>query len=167
VSSSFASKLWLLLALFVQTVFGPALTIHGALPSLAAIVVVRYALRDGMREALLLAAVAGVVTDVLAGTGGGWTFGYLIAAAAVAGVRSRVFAEGTVLTSALVFAAVLVRNAVFWIVMLAEGYPRGYGTRHLHVAVEQAAYTALVCAVVLLIRARFAAPVDRGIQRYA
>lgn len=165
-SSSFTSKLWLLAALFVQTAFAPWLTIHGALPSFATIVVVLYALRVGSRDALLLGAITGVVTDVLAGTGGGWTVAYLLIAAGSGAVRAGFFADGIVMPSALVAAAVLVRNALFWIVQTAEGYPRGYGTSHLHIAVEQALYTGLAAVVIQFVRSRFANPDDR-ITRYA
>ncbi len=166
-SSSYTSKLWLALALFVQAVFAPQLTIHGALPSLATIVVVLYALRVGARGALLLGAMAGVVTDVLAGTGGAWTVAYLAIAAGSGAVRARFFGDGVVMPSVLVAFAVLVRNAIFWIVMTAEGFPRGYGTSHLHVALEQAFYTALVAAVAQLLRARFFADGDERVGRYA
>ncbi len=165
-SSSYASKLWLVVALFVQTVFAPWLTIHGAIPSFATIVVVLYALRVGARGAVLLGAIAGIVTDVLSGTGGGWTLAYLAIAAGSGAVRTRFFADGIVLPSVLVAAAVLVRNTLFWIVMTAEGYPRGYGTSHLHSAIEQAVLTGIAAAIVQLVRARFSDPDDR-IARYA
>jgi rod shape-determining protein MreD len=166
VSSSFTSKLWLALALFVQTAFAPWLTIHGAMPSFATIAVVLYALRVGARDALLLGAIAGVITDVLCGTGGAWTVAYLAVAAGSGTVRARFFADGVVMPSMLVAAAILVRNALFWIVMTAEGYPRGYGTRHLHQAIEQAVLTAIATAVIQMLRARFVNPDDR-VQRYA
>jgi rod shape-determining protein MreD len=166
VSSSYTSKLWLLLALFVQTAFAPWLTVHGAIPSFVAIVVVLYALRVGVRRALLLGAIAGVLTDALAGTGGGWTVAYLVMTVAVGAVRARFFADGVVLPSLLVVVAVLVRNAIFWAVMTAEGYPRGFGALHLHVAIEQALLTGVVTALVQLARMRFGDPADR-IERYA
>ena len=165
-SSSYTSKLWLALALFVQTVFAPWLTIHGALPSFATIVVVLYALRAGIRGALVIGAIAGVATDVLAGTGGGWTVAYLIIASGSSAVRSRFFADGIVLPSVLVATAVLARDAIFWVVTVAEGYPRGYGTSHLHLAIEQAVYTGVATAAIQLLRARFTEPADR-LQRFA
>ncbi len=165
-SSSFTSKLWLVAALFVQTAFAPWITVHGALPSFATIVVVLYALRVGARRAVLLGALAGILTDVISGTGGGWTLAYLAIALGSGAVRAVVFADGIVMPSIVVAAAVLVRNALFWIVMTAEGYPRGFGTLHLHVAMEQALFTGLVAAVVQLIRARLGDPAD-GVARYA
>ncbi len=165
-SSSYTSKLWLALALFVQTVFAPWLTIHGAMPSFAAIVVVLYALRTGIRGALVIGTIAGVATDVLAGTGGGWTVAYLSIAAGSSAVRTRFFADGIVLPSVLVAAAVLVRDAIFWIVMTAEGYPRGFGTMHLHQAIVAAIMTAVATAIIQLLRARFSDPSDR-LQRFA
>jgi len=152
--------------LFVQTAFAPWLTIHGALPSFATIVVVLYALRVGARDALLLGAIAGIVTDVLCGTGGGWTVADLAVAAGSGTVRTRFFADGIVMPSMLVAVAVLGRNALFWIVMTAEGYPRGYGTSHLHVAIEQAAYTGVATVVIQLVRARVFHR-DERVQRYA
>ena len=81
-------------------------------------------------------------------------------------MRTRFFADGIVLPSVLVAAAVLVRDAIFWIVMTAEGYPRGFGTSHLHLAIEQAALTGVATAVIQLVRARFSEPADR-LQRFA
>ena len=114
----------------------------------------------------MLGAIAGIATDVLCGTGGGWTVAYLAVAAGSGTVRARFFADGIVMPSVLVGAAVLVRNALFWIVMTAEGYPRGYGTSHLHVAVEQAVYTGVATVVIHLVRARFLNR-DERVQRYA
>ena len=164
-SSSFTSKLWLFAALFVQTVFAPSLSLHGALPSFATIVVVLYALRVGARQALVLGALAGILTDVLSGTGGGWTVAYVAIALGTGAVRSRFFADGVVLPSVLVATAVLIRNAIFWVVMTAEGYPRGYGAAHLHVALEQALVTAVASVLVQLVRAHFGDSNDR-VQRY-
>jgi len=154
------------LALFVQTAFAPWLAIHGVVPSFATIIVVLYALRVGARGALLLGAIAGVITDALSGTGGGWTVAYLTIAAVSGAVRTRFFADGIVMPSVLVAVALLLRNALFWIVMTAEGYPRGYGTTHLHAALEAALYTGIVTVVVQFARSRFTDP-DQRIQRYA
>jgi rod shape-determining protein MreD len=140
--------------------------VHGALPSFVSIVVVLYALRVGVPRALILGAIAGVLTDALSGTGGGWTVAYLAMTVASGAVRTRFFADGVVVPSLLVIAAVLLRNAIFWAVMTAEGYPRGYGTAHVHVAIEQAVLTGVVTAIVQLVRMRFDDPADR-IERYA
>jgi rod shape-determining protein MreD len=156
----------LLLALFVQVTFAPLLTVHGAMPSFAAMVVVLYALRAGVTRALLLGAIAGIVTDAFSGTGGGWTIAYLVMTVASGAVRARFFADGAVAPALLLAGAILVRNAIFWAVMTAEGYPRGYGTLHLHAALEQAVFTGAVTAVVQLIRTRFEDPATR-IERYA
>jgi rod shape-determining protein MreD len=166
VSSSYTSKLWLLLALFVQTAFAPWLTVRGAIPSFVTVVVVLYALRSGARGAVVIGALAGVATDAIAGTGGGWTVAYLAIALGASATRTLFFADGVVLPSVVVGAAVLVRNAIFWIVMSAEGYPRGYGMAHLHTAILQAVLTALVAALVQVARSRFADPVER-LQRFA
>ena len=165
-SSSFASKLWLVVALFVQTAFAPELTVHGVLPSFVIIVVVLYALRVGARSAVLLGALAGILTDAIAGTGGGWTIAYIIVAVGSGALRARFFADGIVLPSVAVAGAVLVRNTIFWIVMTAEGFPRGYGQLHLHQAIEQALFTGAAAVIVQFVRSRFSEPTDR-IQRYA
>jgi rod shape-determining protein MreD len=153
-------------ALFAQTAFAPWLTIHGAMPSFVTIVVALYALRVGVRGSLLLGALAGLLTDIIAGTGGGWTLAYLAIVLLSGAVRSRLFADGIVSPSILVAGAVLLRNGVFWLVMAAEGYPRGYGSAHLHVALEQALLTGIATAIVQALRLRFGEPPPRG-QRYA
>ncbi len=165
-SSSFTSKIWLVVALVAQTAFAPWLTVRDALPSFVTIVVVLYALRVGARRSVVLGTLAGILTDVVAGTGGGWTVAYVAIALGSGAVRSRFFADGIFLPGLLVAAAVLVRNAIFWSVMTAQGYPRGFGELHLHAALEQAALTAIAAVAVQLVRARFADPADR-VQRYA
>jgi rod shape-determining protein MreD len=165
VSWSSASKLWLIAALFVQTAFAPWLTVHGVVPSFVTIVVVLGALRGGVRSGLILAAIAGVLTDAVSASGGGWTFAYLAVGLGAGAARSRFFGDGIVLPSVIVGVAIVVRNAIFWAIATAEGYPRGYGIAHVHAALEQAALTALVAALVQAVRLRFADPART--QRFA
>jgi rod shape-determining protein MreD len=154
------------LGLFVQTVFAPLLLVRNGIPSFVTIAVVLYALRVGARRGVVLGLVAGVLTDAVAGTGGAWTLAYTLLALACGGVTGGFFADGVVLPSLFVGLAVVVRSALFWIVMSAEGYPRGYGTVHLHGALESGAVTAGCAFVYLVIRTRFGDQPTR-IERYA
>ena len=61
----------------------------------------------------------------------------------------------------------IVRSALFWIVMSAEGYPRGYGAVHLHGALESGALTAVYAFVYLVFRSRFGGSEPTRIERYA
>ena len=154
------------LALFVQTAFAPLLVVRGGIPSFVTIAVVLYELRLGARRGALLGLVAGVLTDAVAGTGGAWTLAYTVLALVCGAVSRGFFADGAVLPSLFVGAAVIARSAMFWIVMSAEGYPRGYGAVHLHAALESGVLTAIYAFVYLLIRARFGGEPTR-IERYA
>jgi hypothetical protein len=107
-----------------------------------------------------------VLTDAVAGTGGAWTLAYTLLALVCGGITRGFFADGVVLPSLFVGAAVVARNALFWIIMSAEGYPRGYGAVHLHAALESGVLTAVYAFVYLLFRSRFGGEPTR-IERYA
>lgn len=154
------------LGLFVQTVFAPYLLVRSGTPSFVTIVVVLYALRVGARRGAVLGLIAGVLTDCIAGTGGAWTIAYTLLALLAGGVSRGFFADGMFLTSIAIGIAVIARSAIFWIVMSAEGYPRGYGATHLHGALESGALTAVYAFVYLLFRNRFGGEQTR-IERYA
>jgi rod shape-determining protein MreD len=120
----------------------------------------------GARRGALLGLVAGVLTDAVAGTGGAWTIAYTLLALVCGAVSRGFFADGAVMPSLFVGVAVIARSALFWVVMTAEGYPRGYGAVHLHAALESGALTAVYAFVYLLVRARFGGEPTR-IERYA
>lgn len=154
------------LGLFVQTVAAPLLVVRSGMPSFVTIAVVLYALRVGARRGTILGIIAGVLSDALAGTGGAWTLAYTLLAFACGAISSDFFSDGVITPSLFVGLAVCARSAVFWAVMAAEGYPRGYGTVHLHGALESGVLTAVYAFVYLLFRARFGGRRTR-IERYA
>jgi len=154
------------LGLFVQTAFAPQLIVRGGIPSFVTIAVVLYALRLGARRGAVLGLVAGVLTDAVTGTGGAWTLAYTLLALACGGITRGFFADGVVLPSLFVGAAVVVRSALFWIAMSAEGYPRGFGTVHLHAALESGLLTSVYAFVYLIFRSRYGGQPTR-IERYA
>ncbi len=154
------------LAVLVQTIFEPLLIVRNGVPSFVTIAVVLYTLRAGARRGALLGLVAGVLTDAVAGTGGAWTMAYVLLAFACGAVARGFFADGLVPPSLFVGAAVVVRGVLFWAIMSFEGYPRGFGTTHLHAALESGALTAVYTFVYLLFRARFGGEETR-IERYA
>ena len=154
------------LGLFAQTAFAPLLVVRNGIPSFVTIAVVLYALRLGARRGALLGLVAGVLTDAVAGTGGAWTLAYTLLALLCGAVSRGFFADGVILPSLFVGVAVLGRSLLFWVIMSAEGYPRGYGAVHLHAALESGALTAVYAFVYLLYRSRFGGEPTR-IERYA
>jgi rod shape-determining protein MreD len=143
------------LALFVQTVFAPLLVVRSGIPSFVTIAVVLYALRTGARRGAVLGLIAGVLTDAVAHTGGAWTLTYTVLALICGGLARGFFADGVALTGVFVGAAVVVRSAFFWVVLSAEGYPRGYGATHMHAALESGVLTAVYATVYLVFRSRF------------
>jgi len=163
--SLWASVGWVVLGLFVQTVAAPWLSFRHAVPSFTTIAIVLYALRVGGRRGMALAVVAGALTDALAGTAGGWTIADALVVLLVGAIAGGFFADGILPPSFLVAAAVFVRDGVFWIVMAMEGYPRGYGTTHLHESLWQALITGLCTLVYLAARGRYAG-VSTRVERY-
>jgi rod shape-determining protein MreD len=154
------------LGLFVQTVFAPYFQVRGGMPSFVTVAVVLYALRVGARRGAVLGLIAGVLTDCVAGTGGAWTLAYTLLALLAGAVSRGFFADGMLLPSLAVGIAAIARSAIFWIVMSAEGYPRGYGATHLHAALESGMLTAIYAFVYLLFRNRFGGEQTR-IERFA
>ena len=82
------------------------------------------------------------------------------------GVSRGFFADGIVLPSLFVGVAVVARSTMFWIVMSSEGYPRGFGSVHLHAALESGALTAIYAFVYLVFRSRYGGE-QTHIERYA
>jgi rod shape-determining protein MreD len=163
--SLWASIGWVMLGLFVQIVASPWLSFRNGVPSFTTVVVVLYAVRSGGRRGALLGIIAGALTDAVSGTAGGWTIADTAIALGAGAVARGFFADGILPPSFLVAAAVLARNGIFWVVMAMEGYPRGFGTTHLHAALWQALLTGLCALVYLAGRMRFADVATR-VERY-
>jgi rod shape-determining protein MreD len=153
------------LAVFVQTMFAQFVTVRGAVPSLVTIAVVLYAAKVGARRGAVLGIIAGLLEDCVAGTGGAWTIATTITALAVGGISRTFFSDGFAMLGALVALAILARDAIFWAVMSAEGYPRGFAVPHLHAALWQAGVTGVCALLYLILRERLF--VDRtAVERY-
>lgn len=157
---------WTALLALIQTVFAPFLTFHGVVPSPVLIAVVLYASRVGARRGAQLAIPAGLLLDIFAGTGGGFTVATTVVALLVGGLSRRMFADGVFFPAILCGVAVLVRDLVFWSVMGIEGFPRGYALTHLHEALWRALLTALLAFVWLIVRGRLVTD-KTTIERYA
>jgi rod shape-determining protein MreD len=156
---------WTSLLAFAQTVVVPLLAFRGAVPSLVTIAVVLYASRAGARRGALLALPAGLLEDIFAGTGGGWTIATTIVALLVGGFSRRMFADGAFVPAVLCGFAVLVRDLVFWSVMRIEGYPAGFALAHAHTSLWRALLTAIVAFVWLVVRGRLVTD-KTTIERY-
>ncbi|MEA2687631.1 MAG: rod shape-determining protein MreD [Candidatus Eremiobacteraeota bacterium] len=156
---------WTSLLAFAQTVVVPLLAFRGAVPSLVTIAVVLYASRAGARRGAMLALPAGLLEDIFAGSGGGWTISTTIVALLVGGFSRRMFADGAFVPAVLCGIAVLVRDLMFWSVMRIEGFPAGYALAHAHTSLWRALLTALVAFVWLVIRGRLVTD-KTTIERY-
>jgi rod shape-determining protein MreD len=156
---------WTSLLAFAQTVVVPLLAFRGAVPSLVTIAVVLYASRAGARRGVMLALPAGLLEDVFAGTGGGWTIATTVVALLVGGVSRRMFADGAFVPAVLCGLAVLVRDLIFWSVMRIEGFPAGYALAHAHTSLWRALLTAIVAFVWLVVRGRLVTD-KTTIERY-
>jgi rod shape-determining protein MreD len=150
---------------FLQTVVVPLLAFRGAVPSLVTIAVVLYASRAGARRGALLALPAGLLEDVFAGTGGGWTVSTTLVALLVGLFTRRMFADGAFVPAVLCGVAVLVRDLMFWTIMRIEGFPPGFAVAHLHTSLWRALLTALVAFAWLILRGRLVTD-KTTIERY-
>jgi len=156
---------WTSLLAFAQTAVVPLLAFRGAVPSLVTIAVVLYASRAGARRGAMLALPAGLLEDVFAGTGGGWTIATTIVALLAGGVSRRMFADGAFVPAVLCGVAVLVRDLIFWSVMRVEGFPPGFALAHAHTSLWRALLTALVAFAWLVVRGRLVTD-KTTIERY-
>ncbi len=156
---------WTSLLALAQTAVVPLLAFRGAVPSLVTIAVVLYASRVGARRGALLAVPAGLLEDIFAGTGGGWTLSTTIVALLVGALSRRMFADGALVPALLCGGAVLFRDLMFWTVMRAEGFPAGFALAHLHTSLWRALFTAVLAYAWLLLRGRFVTD-KTTIERY-
>jgi len=156
---------WIALAVFVQATLGSLVTIHGAIPALVMIPVVRYAVRMGARRGAIAGCVAGVLDDVFGSGSGNWTIVTTLVALGVGTLGRSFFSDGFLVQGSLVALAVAVRDLAFWVLERLEGFPHGLGTAHLHAALIQAVLTGAITIAYLVIRGRVV--VDRtSIERY-
>jgi rod shape-determining protein MreD len=156
---------WTSLLAFAQTVVVPLLAFRGAVPSLVTIAVVLYASRAGARRGAMLALPAGLLEDIFAGTGGGWTISTTIVALLVGAFSRRMFADGAFVPAVLCGLAVLVRDLMFWAIMRIEGFPPGFALAHAHTSLWRALLTALVAFAWLFLRGRMVTD-KTTIERY-
>jgi rod shape-determining protein MreD len=143
------------LALLFQTTLAHFLVFHAAVPSAVLVVVVWYAIRVDTRRAALYGLVAGLCEDIIAtNTGGAWTMSTTLVAV-LAGLLSRnFFADSLPLAATMVALATLTRAGLFWSIRALEGYPPGLGSQHLHEALWQALFNAVLMAGGILIARR-------------
>jgi rod shape-determining protein MreD len=156
---------WTSLLAFAQTVVVPLLAFRGAVPSLVTIAVVLYASRAGARRGAMLALPAGLLEDIFAGTGGGWTVATTIVALLVGGLSRRMFADGAFVPAVLCGLAVLVRDVIFWPIMRIEGFPAGFAVAHAHTSLWRALLTAVIAFAWLVVRGRLVTD-KTTIERY-
>ena len=145
---------WTALLAFAQTVVVPLFAFRGAVPSLVTIAVVLYASRAGARRGALLGLPAGLLEDIFAGTGGGWTLATTVVGLLAGGFSRRMFADGAFVPAVLCGLAVLVRDLIFWATMRLEGFPPGFAVAHLHTSLWRALLTMLIAFLWLVVRRR-------------
>ncbi len=139
----------------VQAALGHLLAIRGAIPSVVAIAVVLFAIRANLQQAIVVGAVAGLVDDVLGGTGGAWLVATTLLAVAAWGVTRFAFSDGIVQRATYVALGVVLRDALFWIVERLQHFPGGMMQAHLRAAAVQAVLTGVVAALYLVYRLHF------------
>ncbi len=116
------------------------------------IAVVWYAIASDVRRAALFGLIAGLCEDILStGSGGGWTIATTLTAILASTASSGFFADSLPLVSAFVVLATLLRNAIFWVVMAAQGYPAGLGIIHFHKTLWQALLNGLLVSIIMLV----------------
>jgi rod shape-determining protein MreD len=113
----------------------------------------------------LLGLPAGLLEDIFAGTGGGWTISTTIVGLLAGAFSRRMFADGAFVPAVLCGIAVLVRDLIFWATMRVEGFPAGFALAHFHTSLWRALLTALIAFLWLVVRRRLVTD-KTTIQRY-
>lgn len=118
------------------------------------VAVVWYAVAADARRAAIYGLAAGLLEDLLStGTGGAWTIATTLTAIIAGGASRGFFADSIPILAAIVFAASLLHDLLFWLVMEAQGYPTGLGWIHFHGALWRALLNViLVVAIMLVLR---------------
>jgi rod shape-determining protein MreD len=156
---------WVVLAVFVQATLAQLLAIHGTVPALVMIPVVRYAVRMGARRGAIAGVVAGVLDDAFGAGTGDWTIATTLVALGVGTLGRGFFSDGFLMQGFLVALAVALRDLIYWTLERFEGFPHGLATQHLHASLIQSVLTGLLTIVYLVVRGRLV--VDRtSVERY-
>ena len=137
-------------ALLAQATLAPLLTLRGAAPPLVLLVVFWFAVRSGSLRGLAFGLFAGACEDALAWNGApAWTF----ATGVVGGLAGRL--HGTQLAESRAWmilgaaAAALVRYVLFAIFEQLGGRVPLLPATHLHAALWQAVYAAVLAALLI------------------
>jgi rod shape-determining protein MreD len=131
-------------------------SVRGAEPSLVLVAVVWYAIRVNSARAAAYGLIAGLLEDVLATqTGGAYTISTTLIAMLVSVASRGFFADSFTLVATITVVATLVERLVFWVVMAAQGYPRGLATVHLHEALWQSLLNGVLMIAVMAVVRRF------------
>jgi rod shape-determining protein MreD len=147
---------WLAAALLAQSTVVHYAAIRGVVPSLVLVVVVWYAIRVDARRAVLYGLVAGLCEDALsAQSGAAWTIATSLSALIASLLSRGFFADSIPLVIAITLATTLVRALLYWVVAAAGGYPPGLGARHLHEALLESVFNAVVMVIAMLVTRRF------------
>jgi len=147
---------WLAGALLAAATVGHYVAVRGVVPSLVLIVVVWYSIRVDARRAALCGLAAGLGEDAIsAQTGVAWTVSTCLSAMLASRLSRGFFADSIPLAASVMAVTTLLRALVFWVVMGAQGYPRGLGLIHAHEAMLAAVLNACVIVVAMLVARRF------------
>ena len=116
-------------AVLLQLSLLPGLRPLGVVPNLAVVVMVLAALNVVTSEALIVAAVSGLVLDLASGANFGLWTGEFMVIALVVGVmrRAGIELDGAVVAPGLVAAATIVMTFVVWLAMLPQGVHWTFG----------------------------------------
>ena len=132
-------------ALLVQSTLAQYLTLRGAAPPLVLLVVAWYAVRAGALRGLTFGLLAGACEDALAWNGvPGWTFASGITGAILGRFCGTQMSESRFWLIAGAALAALFRYGLFAFFEQLSGRPPMLGTAHLHAALWQSAYAALL-----------------------
>ncbi|MBV8727066.1 MAG: rod shape-determining protein MreD [Candidatus Eremiobacteraeota bacterium] len=146
------AALYLVAALIAQVTFLHYMTLRGATFSVVLIVVIWFSILADVRRAAIFGFIAGFCEDMLGlGTGGAWTISTTITALLAGALSRTFFADSIPLVTGIVVISTLVRDAIFWMVMKAQGFPPGLATLHFHQALWQALLNAIFVTGAMLI----------------
>lgn len=142
----------LVVVAILQTTVVPQLTVWGASANLPLLVVVSWSLLRGSREGMIWGFIAGLIVDLLSGAPFGAASLPMIAVGFLAGLgQATVFRAHIALPLVVMFAATVVYDLLFLLVVRLSGYPVDWLDSLLRLILPSGLLNAVVMPIVFVL----------------
>ena len=156
---NFHSLIAIVLAVLLQIVLAPAMTIGAAMPNFIAVYVLCATLRNASARPVLLAFVLGFIFDLIgSGPVGAMAFCLIIATASAAAVFRNLSNDSWLSAMIVIVVACLLIELLYGIIMLLTGAADGFASALLHRILPCTLYDCVIAAFAYPVISRLVAP---------